>query len=184
MKPSVFRGLAGVVCAASAAACGESLAGDGRPGDPEANLAALEKDAAVQRTYVGVSQDVHIGARPVVGTFDLLGGADVDVEIAAKNGAPLAFELWQIHVDHSATLAMTVDDRSGFALQQLHADEDSSWLLRFPPGAPADVVVDLQCDASTHGCTPFGQPGDACAGGWACDEGLTCQVPGETCVAP
>ena len=73
---------------------------------------------------------------------------------------------------------------AGFALQSLHADEDSSWLLRFPPGAPTDVVVDLECDDSTHGCTPFGQPGDACTGGWRCDEGLTCEVPGETCVAP
>lgn len=181
MKPNVFRGLAGVVCAASAAACGGDRAGEEAVSDQEASLASLESGAAVQRTYVGVTQDVHTGPAPVVGTFDLLGGADVDLEIVAKDGQPLEVELWQIHVDHWGTLALTVDASSGFALHELHADEDSSWLLRFPAGAPEDVVVHIDCTGSTHGCTPWLQPGDFCPVGWACDEGLVCKVPGDVC---
>ena len=183
MKPNVFRGLAGIVCAVSAAACGGDLAGERSTSNQEASLGSLENGAAVHRTYVGVTQDLQTGAQPVVGTFDLLGGADIDMELVAKNGAPLQVELWQVHVDRWATLAMTVDEGSGFALQQLHADEDSSWLLRFPSGTPADVVVHIECQDSTHGCTPFLQPGDLCPEGWQCDEGLTCKVPGDVCVA-
>jgi hypothetical protein len=183
MKPNVFRGLAGIVWAVSAAACGGDLAGEGNISNQEASLGSLEKGAAVQRTYVRVTQQVHTGAHPVVGTFDLLGGADANLELVAKDGAPLQVELWQVHVDRWATLAMTVDDASGFALHTLHADEDSSWALRFPAGLPADVVVHIECQDSTHGCTPFLQPGDLCPEGWQCDEGLTCKVPGDVCVA-
>ena len=183
MKPNVFRGLAGILCAVSAAACGGSLAGEEQISNQEANLVTLERGATVQRAYLGVTQVVHTGPHPLVGTFDLLGGADVDMELVAKDGAPLQVELWQLHVDRWATLAMTVDEPSGFALHELHADEDSSWLLRFPAGVPDDVVVSLHCTGSTNGCTPFVQPGDACPDGWQCDEGLTCKVPGEVCVA-
>jgi hypothetical protein len=183
MKPNVFRGLAGIVCAVSAAACGGSLAEEKTVSDQEASLRSLESGAAVQRAYLGVTQDVLVGAHPVASTFDLLGGADIDMELVAKNGAALHVELWQVHVDKWATLAMTVDDPSGFALHEVHADEDSSWLLRFAAGAPADVVVNIHCEDSTSGCTPFVQPGDPCNDGWQCDEGLTCKVPGEVCVA-
>jgi hypothetical protein len=179
----VFHGLAAIVCAVSAAACGGSLAGEEKISDQEANLATLESGAAVQRAYLGVTQDVRVGSRPVVGTFDLLGGADVDLELVAKAEAALHVELWHIHVDRWATLAMTVDDPSGFALHELHADEDSSWLLRFPAGLPGDVVVSIHCEDSTSGCSPFVQPGDPCPDGWQCDEGLTCKVPGDVCVA-
>jgi hypothetical protein len=181
MKPNVFRGLAGIVCAVSAAACGGSLAGEEQISKQEASLGTLERGAGVQRAYLGVTQVVRTGAHPVVGTFDLLGGADVDMELVAKNGAPLQVELWQVHVDGWATLAMTDDEPSGFALHELHADEDSAWLLRFPAGTPADVVVNIHCTDSTSGCTPFLQPGDRCPVSWQCDEGLTCKVPGDVC---
>ena len=52
-----------------------------------------------------------------------------------------------------------------------------------PGGRAADVVAFIHCDDSTHGCAPAGQPGDACNDGWPCDQGLTCKVPGEVCVA-
>jgi hypothetical protein len=184
MKPNVFRRLAAVVCAVSVAACGGELAGEGAISNQEASLSSLESGATLGRTYVGVSQDIHTGPAPVVGTFDLLGGADVDLEIVAKDGQPLEVELWQIHVDHWATLALTVDAPSGFALHELHADEDSSWLLRFPAGAPEDIVVHIDCTDSTHGCTPYLQPGQMCPIGWQCDEGLVCKVPGDVCAVP
>jgi len=183
MKPNVFRGLAAVVCAASMAACGGELAREAEISNQEASLSTLESGAAVRRTYVGVTQDVHTGPAPVVGTFDLLGGADVDMELVAKDGQPLEVELWQVHVDHWATLVLTVDAPSGFALHRLHAAEDSSWLLRFPAGAPEDIVVHIDCTDSTNGCTPFLQPGEVCPIGWQCDEGLVCKVPGDVCAA-
>jgi hypothetical protein len=181
MKPNVFRGLAAVVCAASTAACGGNRGGEGTISNQESSLTLLESGATIQRTYLGFTQDVAIGTLPVVGTFDLLGGSDVNMEIVAQDGQPLAFELWQVHVDKWATLTLTVDESSGFSLRELHVDEDSSWLLRFPSGAPHDVVVHIDCQDSTHGCTPFQQPGQACPIGWACDEGLVCHVPGDTC---
>jgi hypothetical protein len=201
MKPNAFHGLAVAVCAASTVACGGDLAGAG--GEPvnnqEASLASLESGATQQRAYVGVTQDVRVGSQPAVGTFDLLGGADVDIELATKDGAPLVAELWQVHVaprttaagagdgarapgQSWATLALTVDEDSGFALHSLHADEDSSWLLRFAPGAATDVVVHIDCGGGLHGCTPFLQPGDRCPAGWQCDQGLTCEIPGDVCV--
>jgi hypothetical protein len=182
MKPNVFRGLAGVVCAASAVACRGEVAGEAVISNQDESLQALESGASVQRTYLGVTQEVETGSKPVVGTFDLLGGADVDLEIVAKNGAPLQFELWQVHVDRWATLAFTVNEESGFALHEVHTDEDSSWLLRFPAAVPSDVVVNITCEDSTHGCTPFLQPGQPCPVGWQCDEGLVCKVPGDVCV--
>lgn len=182
MTPSVFRWLAATMCAVGAVACNGGLTGEVAGLDQQASLASLEQGAAVQRTYVGVTQQVQTGGHPVVGAFDLLGGADLDLELVAKDGAPLRAELWQVHVDHWATLAMTVDDSSGFALHALHASEDSSWVLRFAPGAPSDVVVHLACTGSTRGCTPRLQPGEACPAGWLCDEGLTCEVQGGVCV--
>jgi hypothetical protein len=184
MKPNAFHGLAVAVCAASAVACGGDLAGAG--GEPvsnqEATLASLQDGASQQRTYVGVTQDIRIGGRPAVGTFDLLGGADVDIELVTKDGAPLVAELWQVHVDKWATLALTIDEDSGFSLHALHADEDSSWLLRFASGMSRDVVVHIDCGGGLQGCTPYLQPGDRCPVGWQCDQGLTCKIPGDVCV--
>jgi hypothetical protein len=184
MKPNAFHGLAVAVCAATTVACGGDLAGTG--GEPVSNeettLASLEQGATQGRTYIGVTQDVHVGQGPAIGTFDLVGGSDVDIELATKDGAPLVAELWQVHVDKWATLALTVDEDSGFALHALHADEDSSWLLRFAGGTSSDIVVHIDCTGGLHGCTPFLQPGDRCPAGWRCDQGLTCQVPGDVCV--
>lgn len=186
MKPNVFHGLAVAVCAATTVACGGTLAGTG--GEPvsneEAPLASLEQGATEQRTYVGVTQDVHVDGNPAVGTFDLVGGSDVDIELVTKDGAPLVAELWQVHVDKWATLALTVDENSGFALHTLHADEDSSWLLRFAGGMSSDIVVHIDCTGTggLGACTPFLQPGDRCPEGWQCDQGLTCHVPGDVCV--
>ncbi len=181
MKPYAFQGLAALVCAAFPTACGGRTAGVAPTASQTQSVAALEQDAVPRRAYVGVEQLVRVGGLPIASTFDLLGGADVDLEIAARDGAPLRFELWQVHLDHRADLVWTVDASSGFALRALHADEDSAWLLRFPPAAPADVVVSISCTASVLGCTPFLQPGERCPEGWQCDQGLACHVPGEVC---
>jgi hypothetical protein len=144
-------------------------------------LTALERGSDVTRTYLGTTQVVAIDRNPVIGTFDLLGGAQVEIEIATRDGQPVRFELWQVHVGGRVNMVTTVDSRSGFALQSLHAEEDSSWAVRFLPDVPEQVVVRIDCTGSTHGCTPFLQPGDRCPAGWQCDEGLTCIVPGDTC---
>jgi hypothetical protein len=181
MKLGLFHGLAAAVCAASAVGCSVQPGGTGEPPAGEKSVASLEQGSSVTRTYLGATQVVAVDARPVVGTFDLLGGAQVEIEIATRDGSPVRYELWQQHVDGWATLVTTVDSRSGFALQALHADEDSSWVLRFLPDVPEQVVVRIDCLESTHGCTPFQQPGESCPAGWQCDQGLTCVVPGDTC---
>jgi hypothetical protein len=182
MKPIVFHGLAAIVCAAITVACGGQTTGEGAVSNQEATLSSLEQGAVVHRAYVGVTQGLQVGPTPVVGTFDLLGGADVVIEVATLSGAPVQFDLWQVHVDKWATLAVAVDATSGFSLRTLHADEDSSWVLRFPSSAPGDLVMRIDCKGGAHGCTPFQQPGQACPAGWQCDEGLTCKVPGDVCV--
>jgi hypothetical protein len=183
MKPYSFHGLAAVVCAASAVACGGSGPSGELVSSEEATLSSLEAGARVQRVYLGSSQDVALGGTPVVGTFDLLGSAQLEIEVVSRSNAPVQFELWQVHVDQWATLTMAVDATSGFSVRPLHADEDSSWILRFPQVPPDDVVVSIDCKASTRGCTPLQQPGQACPAGWQCDEGLRCQIPGQVCVA-
>ncbi len=186
MIPGVFHGLTGAVCLVGLVACGGPSTAERSISHQEASLAALEQGATMTRAYLGTTQDVVVGARPVVGTFDLLGGADVNLELVAKDGAPLQVELWQVHVGAKvapwATLEHVVDAPSGFSLHPLHADEDSAWVLRWPAGSPGEVVVNIACVDSTHGCTPFQQPGQRCPAGWACDQGLRCQVPGDVCV--
>lgn len=181
MKLGLFHGLAAAVCAAGAVGCTLSTSGTSEPLSPGMTLASLEQGSSVTRTYLGTTQVVAVGAQPVVGTFDLLGGAQVEIEIATREGQPVRFELWRVHVGGGANLVTTVDSRSGFALQALHADEDSSWVIRFLPDVAEQVVVRIDCTGSTHGCTPFLQPGDRCPAGFQCDQGLTCVVPGDTC---
>jgi hypothetical protein len=181
MKLGLFHGLAAAVCAASAVGCSVPASGTGEPPAGEMTLTSLEQGSSVTRTYLGTTQVVAIDQTPVVGTFDLLGGAQVEIEIATRDGQPVRFEVWQVHVGGWASMVTTIDSRSGFALQSLDADEDSSWVIKFLPDVPEQVVVRIDCTGSTHGCTPFLQPGDACPAGWLCDEGLTCVVPGDTC---
>lgn len=181
MKLGLFHGLAAAVCAAGAVGC--TLPASGVEDSPasQMTLSALEQGSNVTRTYLGTTQVVAVDRTPVVGTFDLLGGAQVEIEIATREGQPVRFELWQVHVGGSASMVTTVDSKSGFALQSLHADQDSSWVIRFLPSEPEQIVVRIDCTGSTHGCTPFLQPGDRCPAGWQCDEGLTCVSPGNTC---
>ncbi len=98
MKLGLFHGLAAVVCAASAAGCGVSASGAEDSALGQMNLTALERGSSVTRTYLGSTQEVAIAERPVVGTFDLLGGAQVEIEVATREGQPVRFELWQVHV--------------------------------------------------------------------------------------
>ncbi|HEX8795150.1 MAG TPA: hypothetical protein VF765_29585 [Polyangiaceae bacterium] len=181
MKLGLFHGLAAVVCAAGAVGCSLAASGTDDALAGPMNLTSLEQGSSVTRTYLGTTQVLAMGDKPVVGTFDLLGGAQVEIEIATRQGQPVRFELWQVHVGGSASMVTTVDSRSGFALESLHADQDSSWAIRFLPDVPAQIVVRIDCTGSTHGCTPFVQPGERCPAGWQCDEGLTCVSPGNTC---
>jgi hypothetical protein len=181
MKLGLFHGLAAVVCAAGAVGCALQTSGAGKPPAGEMTLASLEEGSVVTRAYLGTTQVVSIDEKPVVGTFDLLGGAQVEIEIATREGQPVRFELWQVHVGGWASMVTTVDSRSGFALESLHADEDSSWIIRFLPDVAEQIVARVDCTGSTHGCTRYLQPGDSCPAGWQCDEGLTCVVPGDTC---
>jgi len=56
-------------------------------------LTSLEQGSNVTRTYLGATQVVAIDRTPVVGTFDLLGGAQVELEIATREGQPVRYEL-------------------------------------------------------------------------------------------
>jgi hypothetical protein len=130
---------------------------------------------------VGTTNVLTLGAAPVVATFDLTGGAQVELEVATRDSSPLRYELWRLRRGGAATLVSPVDARSGFALDRLAADEDSTWAIVFPAGASSDALLHMDCVAETHGCTPARQPGESCPAGWSCDEGLSCQLPVGAC---
>jgi hypothetical protein len=92
------------------------------------------------------------------------------------------FELWQAHLDGSATLSDPVEARSGFALDRIEAEEDARWVLVFPADTPtALALVRMDCVGGIRGCTPDRQPGESCPAGWSCDEGLACALPVGAC---
>jgi hypothetical protein len=144
-------------------------------------MAALEQGATVQRAYLGVDDDVTVGSTPVVTPFGLVGGAQVELEVVTPDASPVRFELWQEHVDGSTTLVMPVDEPSGFALEDIDATEDGTWLLTFPRLPAGQVIVHMDCVGGNHGCASTQQPGESCPAGWTCDEGLACQLPVGAC---
>ncbi len=181
MNRNTFRVLAAALSVVGAVGCGGTTAGFTLPDEESSTISALEAGATVQRAYVGVTNQVAIGAVPVVAAFDLLGGAQVEIEVATRDSSPVRFELWRVRVDGTASLESPVDSRSGFALQRVTADENGTWLLRFPSAAQATALVHMDCLGGIHGCTPARQPGETCPAGWSCDTGLGCELPIGAC---
>jgi hypothetical protein len=145
-------------------------------------VAALEDGAATVRAYVGLTNRFAIGGAPLVATFDVVGGARLELEVATLDASPLRFELWQAHTDGRATLRDPVEAPSGFALDRIEADEDATWVLVFPPATPiAQALVRMDCVGGIRGCTPERQPGESCPAGWSCDVGLACALPIGAC---
>jgi hypothetical protein len=142
----------------------------------------LEQGAAVRRVYVGSTNELDLGRSPVAGAFDLLAGAQVQLEVVTRDGSPLTFELWQEHLDGTAMLIDAVDAYSGFALDRLLPNEDGRWILLFPETSPGlHALVRMDCVGGNRGCTPQRQPGESCPAGPSCDEGLECALPLGAC---
>jgi hypothetical protein len=181
MNRNTFRVLATALSVVSAVACGGTTADFVPTDEMGSTISALEAGATVQRAYVGVTNQLTIGQVPVVAVFDLLGGAQLDIEVATLDSSPVRFELWRVRVDGTATLESPVDARSGFALQRMTADENGTWLLRFPAAAQATALVHMDCLGGIRGCTPERQPGETCPAGWDCDTGLDCELPVGAC---
>jgi hypothetical protein len=173
--------LAAALAVSGATGCGGEVAGVGGSNAALSTVGKLEAGATVQRAYVGVDNRVPVGATPVVTPFDLVGGAQIELEVVTPDSSPVEFELWQAHVDGEATLVMPVDAPSGFALEDVDATEDSTWLIVFPSLPAGQVIVHMDCVGGNHGCSPELQPGDDCPAGWSCDEGLVCQLPVGVC---
>jgi hypothetical protein len=175
--------LVAVLALAGVAGCGGEVVGVGRPNGQLSTVGQLEQGANIQRAYVGVDNRVPVGAIPVVTPFDLVGGAQVQLEVVTPDSSPVRFEVWQAHVDEQATLLMPVDAPSGFALENVDATEDGSWMIVFPALPVGQVIVHMDCVGGEHGCSPARQPGESCPAGWSCDEGLACQLPVGACGA-
>jgi hypothetical protein len=182
MNRNAFCVAAGLVLsAAGAAGCGGQEGGVIGSVGEASELPSLEQGATVQRAYVGSTNTLVLGAAPVVATFDLVGGAQVELEVATADSSPLRYELWRVRRGGSATLVSPVDARSGFHLDRVVTTEDSGWALVFPAGSAGQALVHMDCVAETHGCTPARQPGESCPAGWSCDQGLSCQLPIGAC---
>jgi hypothetical protein len=147
-------------------------------------MAELATGASVTRAYVGVDNPLAVDGGPVLATIGLRGGGQVELEVVTPDGAPLRFEVWQGHVDGTATLRMPVDSASGFALEEIDPDEDGTWAILFPGGQPGQVLVHMDCIGGLRGCSLLRQPGQSCPVGWSCDEGLVCQLPAGVCASP
>jgi hypothetical protein len=181
MIRNTFHVLAAALAAASTVGCGGRTDAIGTTDQAVSTLSALESGATTQRAYVGVTNEYTVGPVPVVAAFDLLGGAQIETEVVTRDGSPLRFEVWRVRLDGTADLEVPVDSRSGFALQQVDADENGTWLLRFPAGADATVRVHMDCIGGARGCSVAQQPGDSCPAGWSCDVGLQCELPIGAC---
>jgi hypothetical protein len=173
-----------VAAAMAAAGCG------GAPGEVEttttppglvSTMSALAAGATVRRAYVGVDDDMTLSGAPVLATMDLVGGAQIDLEVVTEDSSPVRFEVWTLSVDGTATLQMPVDAPSGFALESIDVQEDATWAIRFEGGQHGDVIVHIDCLGGMHGCAELRQPGQTCPAGWTCDVGLQCQLPIGVC---
>jgi len=174
MNRNVFCALTAILTVGGAVSCGGRADPIAMTQEEGGALTALTAGATVQRAYVGADNTVTVGATPVVTTFDLLGGARVAMEVAARDEQPVRYEVWRVRHDGTATLVAPVDSRSGFALEEIDADQDGVWALRFPPAQEGHVLVHTECVGGLDGCTPLRQPGETCPPGWACDDGLVC----------
>jgi hypothetical protein len=144
-------------------------------------LSALSAGATVQRAYVGVDDDLTLAGTPVLATMDLVGGAQIDLEVVTQASTPIRFEVWTVSLDGTAVLQMPVDAPSGFALESIRTEQDGMWAIRFEGEQRADVIVHMDCLGGTHGCAQFRQPGQTCPAGWTCDLGLECDLPVGVC---
>lgn len=166
--------LAATGCGARTGTADERGGGGGGATTASAQLAEVAPGARQQRVWLGTANVVRVGQTPVVGTFDLLGGSRARLEVATRGGVPVRFELWRLHVGGVVTPVVPVDSRSGFALEDIDADEDASWAIVFDSAPDAEVIVDVECARDLGACSPYRQPGETCPPGWPCDEGLVC----------
>jgi Kazal-type serine protease inhibitor domain len=181
MNRNTFRLLAAALAVAGASGCGGKIDGIPSSNGLSSSVSELEQGATVQRAYLGVDDHVTVGPVRVVTPFALVGGAQVELEVVTPDSSPVRFELWQAHVDGSTTLVMPVDAPSGFALEDIEATEDGTWVLTFPVLPPGQVIVHMDCVGGQHGCAVARQPGETCPAGWSCDEGLACELPVGVC---
>jgi hypothetical protein len=144
-------------------------------------MAALQAGTTPQRAYLGMDDDFTLGTLPVLAAADLLGGSQVELEVVTPDGSPVRFQVWRGRRDGTATLQVPVDATSGFALEDLDPDEDSTWLILFPGAQRGEAIVHMECVGGLHGCAQTRQPGQSCPAGFACDQGLTCELPIGVC---
>jgi hypothetical protein len=174
----------GLVCltltAAASLGCGGTTAGVSNP-PGVSTLSALESGALEQRVYVGVDNDLTIGASPVLTTMGLLGGGQVELEVVTPDGSPIEFEVWRTQRDGVATLEIPVEASSGFALEDIDPEETGTWALLFPRQTSRAVIVHMDCVGGLYGCAQSLQPGESCPAGWTCDTGLSCELPIGVC---
>jgi hypothetical protein len=140
-------------------------------------------DASVVPLYFNETKHLSLGAKPMLAGMNLVAAAQVQLEVATTDSSPLRFELYRVRKDHTTELLAPVDSRSGWDLETFEASSDDLFVLWFPQvdATPRQVNVMMTCLGGAGRCAPTGQPGESCAPGFACDEGLDCILPPGDC---
>ena len=180
MNRSKISLLAFAFAAASGLGCGGSTDFDASQLHGASKI-TVGDDAPRSRLYFDVTNTVPVAAE-AVGTFDLVAGARVELEVVTTNGSPLRYELLRVRNDGTTELINAFHIDSGFSLTTFTASSDGLFMLHFPQmDAPRDVVVHMECKGDGARCSPSMQPGQSCMFGRDCDDGLLCYPPVGTC---
>jgi len=110
-----------------------------------ASSVSIGEDTALERLYFDVTNTVAVGANTeTAGGFDLVAGAQVELEVVTTNGSPLRYELLRLRKDGSTELLNAFHVDSGFSLTTFYAANDGLYVVHFPQVDEAqDVVVHM-----------------------------------------
>lgn len=168
-----FYRVSTVLAAVLVAGCGGTADFDAS-GLRHASNVTIGENAALSRLYFDVTNTVSV-QEETTGTFDLIAGAQVELEVVTTNGSPLRYELLRIRKDGSTELLNAFHVDSGFSLTTFNASSDGEYVVHFPQVDEAQsIVVHMECKGDGKRCAPSMQPGEACMAGHECDDGLLC----------
>src|SRR5262245_24077688 len=156
------------ICLVTAALAGALGGGCGGTTDFDAtslrraSRVEIGENASINHLYFDVTNTIALTGE-ATGTFDLVAGARVELEVVTTNGSLLRYELLRLRNDGTTELLNAFHVDSGFSLTTFYASSDGQYILHFPElDEPRDVVVHMECKGDGKRCSPAMQPGEGC----------------------